>query len=191
VNINDKHFEVVIRRMLNKVQITRSGDTKLLPGELIDRLMLRRVNEKILSRGGAPASAQPVLLGITKAALSTDSFLAASSFQHTIKVLARAAIAGEEDPLIGLKENVIIGKLIPAGTGFGQFKDDRTEGLARHAEVLAEGYIAPPLAVEPVFEDEAPVVEEEAVMVEDAVAAEETVVTEEEPGETVDAGAAD
>lgn len=191
VNINDKHFEVVIRRMLNKVQITRSGDTKLLPGELVDRLMLRRVNEKILSRGGTPGSAQPVLLGITKAALNTDSFLSASSFQHTIKVLARAAIAGEEDPLIGLKENVIIGKLIPAGTGFEQFKDNRTEMLARHAEVLAEGYIAPPLAVEPVFEDELPVLEEEAAVAEDVVAVEEAVATEEAPGETVDAGAAD
>jgi DNA-directed RNA polymerase subunit beta' len=118
VNINDKHFEVMIRKMLSKVQITRSGDTDLLPGELIDRLALRDINEKIVSRGGTPASAQNVLLGVTKAALSTDSFLSASSFQHTIKVLAGAAIAGKEDPLIGLKENVIIGKLIPAGTGF-------------------------------------------------------------------------
>jgi DNA-directed RNA polymerase subunit beta' len=118
VNINDKHFEVMIRKMLSKVQITRSGDTDLLPGELIDRLALRQINEQIIADGGNPASAQNVLLGVTKAALNTDSFLSASSFQHTIKVLAGAAIAGKEDPLIGLKENVIIGKLIPAGTGF-------------------------------------------------------------------------
>ncbi len=118
VNINDKHFEVMIRKMLSKVQITRSGDTDLLPGELIDRLALRQINERIIGNGGTPASAQNILLGVTKAALNTDSFLSASSFQHTIKVLAGAAIAGKEDPLVGLKENVIIGKLIPAGTGF-------------------------------------------------------------------------
>lgn len=122
VNINDKHFEVMIRKMLSKVQITRSGDTDLLPGELIDRLALREINEEIVSRGGTPASGQNVLLGVTKAALNTDSFLSASSFQHTIKVLAGAAIAGKEDPLIGLKENVIIGKLIPAGTGFHYYQ---------------------------------------------------------------------
>jgi DNA-directed RNA polymerase subunit beta' len=123
VNINDKHFEVMVRKMLSRVQVTRSGDTSLLPGELIDRLALRDINEKIIAQGGIPASAQNVLLGVTKAALNTDSFLSASSFQHTIKVLAGAAIEGKEDPLIGLKENVIIGKLIPAGTGFFYYKD--------------------------------------------------------------------
>ncbi len=123
VNINDKHFEVMIRKMLSKVQVTRSGDTDLLPGELIDRLALRQINEKVLAAGGTPASAQNVLLGVTKAALNTDSFLSASSFQHTIKVLAGAAIAGKKDPLIGLKENVIIGKLIPAGTGFHHYQN--------------------------------------------------------------------
>jgi DNA-directed RNA polymerase subunit beta' len=127
VNINDKHFEVMIRKMLSKVQVTRSGDTDLLPGELIDRLELRNVNERIMAEGGTPASGQNILLGVTKAALSTDSFLSASSFQHTIKVLAGAAIAGKEDPLIGLKENVIIGKLIPAGTGFHQHSHGDTE----------------------------------------------------------------
>jgi len=129
VNINDKHFELMIRKMLSKVQVTRSGDTELLPGELIDRLELRNVNERIMADGGTPASGQNVLLGVTKAALSTDSFLSASSFQHTIKVLAGAAIAGKEDPLIGLKENVIIGKLIPAGTGFHHYShpDSDTE----------------------------------------------------------------
>jgi DNA-directed RNA polymerase subunit beta' len=118
-NINDKHFEVIVKKMLSKVQIVRPGDTELLPGELIDRAALQQLNENLAAEGKATATAVPVLLGVTKASLSTDSFLSASSFQHTIKVLAGAAIEGKEDRLIGLKENVIIGKLIPAGTGFG------------------------------------------------------------------------
>src|SRR5690606_2104051 len=105
-------------KMLSKVQITRSGDSDLLPGELIDQLHLLEMNEELLANGKEPSAGIPVLLGVTKAALSTDSFLSASSFQHTIKVLAGAAIEGKVDPLYGLKENVIIGKLIPAGTGF-------------------------------------------------------------------------
>ncbi len=143
VNINDKHFEVIIRKMLSKVQITRSGDTDLLPGELIDRLVLRQINERIIAQGGQPAAAQNVLLGVTKAALSTDSFLSASSFQHTIKVLAGAAIAGKEDPLIGLKENVIIGKLIPAGTGFHHYRELRAKAAAAAAEAGGESGSAP------------------------------------------------
>jgi DNA-directed RNA polymerase subunit beta' len=124
-NINDKHFEVIIRKMMSKVQVTRPGDTPYLPGDLVDYLDLRRINEQMLSQGKRPARFLEILLGITKASLSTDSFLSASSFQHTIKVLAGAAIASTEDPLYGLKENVIIGKLIPAGTGFvrGRFAD--------------------------------------------------------------------
>ena len=117
-NISDKHFEVIIRKMMSKVQITRPGDTDYLPGDLVDLLELRNRNEQLLAEGRRPAKFIEVLLGITKASLSTDSFLSASSFQHTIKVLAQAAIASTEDPLYGLKENVIIGKLIPAGTGF-------------------------------------------------------------------------
>ncbi|MEW5986771.1 MAG: DNA-directed RNA polymerase subunit beta' [Chloroflexota bacterium] len=117
-NINDKHFETIIRKMLSKVMITASGDTEMLPGELIEATIFQEVNDQVVAEGGQPARAEPVLLGVTKASLSTDSFLSASSFQHTIKVLAGAAIAGKEDQLIGLKENVIIGKLIPAGTGF-------------------------------------------------------------------------
>jgi DNA-directed RNA polymerase subunit beta' len=124
-NINDKHFEVIIRKMMSKVQVTRPGDTPYLPGDLVDYLELRRVNDQMLTAGKRPAKFLEVLLGITKASLSTDSFLSASSFQHTIKVLAGAAIASTEDPLFGLKENVIIGKLIPAGTGFvrGRFAE--------------------------------------------------------------------
>jgi DNA-directed RNA polymerase subunit beta' len=125
-NIHDKHFEIIIRKMLSKVQVTRPGDTNLLPGDLVDYLELKRVNDQLLSEGKRPAKFVEVLLGITKASLSTDSFLSASSFQHTIKVLAGAAIASSEDPLFGLKENVIIGKLIPAGTGFvrGRFAEE-------------------------------------------------------------------
>jgi len=124
-NIHDKHFEVIIRKMMSKVQVTRPGDTKYLPGDPVDRLEIRRVNEQLLAEGKQPARFSEVLLGVTKASLSTDSFLSASSFQHTIKVLAGAAIGSTTDPLFGLKENVIIGKLIPAGTGFihGRFTE--------------------------------------------------------------------
>ncbi len=124
-NIHDKHFEVIIRKMMSKVQVTRPGDTKYLPGDPVDRLEIRKMNEQLLAEGKQPARFSEVLLGVTKASLSTDSFLSASSFQHTIKVLAGAAIGSTTDPLFGLKENVIIGKLIPAGTGFvqGRFND--------------------------------------------------------------------
>jgi DNA-directed RNA polymerase subunit beta' len=126
-NINDKHFEVIIRKMLSKVQITRPGDTDYLPGELIDRIQLQHENEALVADGKQPAAAVPVLLGVTKASLSTDSFLSAASFQHTIKVLAGAAIEAKSDPLYGLKENVIIGKLIPAGTGFWEYNERAVE----------------------------------------------------------------
>ncbi len=117
-NIHDKHFEVIIRKMLSKVQVIRPGDANCLPGDAIDRLEMRKINEALIAEGKQPARVQDILLGVTKASLSTDSFLSASSFQHTIKVLASAAIGSSTDPLYGLKENVIIGKLIPAGTGF-------------------------------------------------------------------------
>ncbi|MCZ2114426.1 MAG: DNA-directed RNA polymerase subunit beta' [Anaerolineae bacterium] len=126
-NIHDKHFEVIIRKMLSKVVVTESGDTDMLPGDLIDTPIFHEKNNEVTAEGGQPAQAEPVLLGITKASLNTDSFLSASSFQHTIKVLAGAAIAGKEDHLIGLKENVIIGKLIPAGTGFRPEEDEPME----------------------------------------------------------------
>ena len=135
-NIHDKHFETIIRKMLSKVQVTRPGDAKYLPGDVVDRLEIRKINEQLLSEGRQPARFSEVLLGVTKASLSTDSFLSASSFQHTIKVLAGAAIGSTTDPLIGLKENVIIGKLIPAGTGFihGRFTAETEEGLEDDAE---------------------------------------------------------
>jgi DNA-directed RNA polymerase subunit beta' len=124
-NINDKHFEVIVRKMLGKVQVVRPGDSPYLPMDLVDRLVMRKVNDQLVAESKQPAKFAEVLLGVTKASLSTDSFLSASSFQHTIKVLAGAAIASTEDPLFGLKENVIIGKLIPAGTGFvaGRFRE--------------------------------------------------------------------
>ncbi len=129
-NIHDKHFEVIIRKMMSKVSISRAGDTKHLPGDAVDRQELRRLNETLLTEDKQPAKFQDILLGVTKASLSTDSWLSASSFQHTIKVLAGAAIGSTTDPLYGLKENVIIGKLLPAGTGFvpGRFKDEHGSG---------------------------------------------------------------
>jgi len=114
VNINDKHIETIIRQMLRKVRIEDTGDTELLPGELVDRFVYEDINAKVLAEGGEPATAQPALLGITKASLNTDSFLSAASFQETTRVLTEAAVAGKTDKLVGLKENVIIGKLIPA-----------------------------------------------------------------------------
>jgi len=126
-NIHDKHFEVIIRKMLGKVQVIRPGDSPFLPLDYVDRLEMRRINEQLAAEGKTPARFSEVLLGVTRASLSTDSFLSAASFQHTIKVMAGAAIASTEDPLFGLKENVIIGKLIPAGTGFVAGRFDRPE----------------------------------------------------------------
>jgi len=114
VAINDKHIEIIVRQMLRKVRVDSPGDTELLPGELVDRFVYEDINVKVLAEGGEPATAQPVLLGITKASLNTDSFLSAASFQETTRVLTEAAVAGKTDRLLGLKENVIIGKLIPA-----------------------------------------------------------------------------
>ncbi|MBE0669063.1 MAG: DNA-directed RNA polymerase subunit beta' [Anaerolineales bacterium] len=139
-NIHDKHFEVIIRKMLSKVQVTRPGDTKYLPGDAVDRLEIRKVNEQLLAEAKQAARFQEILLGVTKASLSTDSFLSASSFQHTIKVLASAAIGSTIDPLFGLKENVIIGKLIPAGTGFvhGRFTDEEAQNNATQWSTLPD-----------------------------------------------------
>ena len=122
VDINDKHLEVVVRQMTRKVKVTDSGDTELLPGTMIDIFDFREANEKVREFGGVEAQGEQVLLGITKAALATDSFLSAASFQETTRVLTEAAIKGKIDPLLGLKENVIIGKLIPAGTGMMRYR---------------------------------------------------------------------
>jgi len=140
-NINDKHFEVIIRKMVGKVQIIRPGDSHYLPMDVIDRLEIKATNEKLIAEGKQPARFVEILLGVTKASLSTDSFLSAASFQHTIKVLAGAAIASTEDPLFGLKENVIIGKLIPAGTGFvhGRFTLPSDKPIVVEEVVAVEG----------------------------------------------------
>jgi len=118
VDTNDKHIEVIVRQMLRKVTIDESGDSEFLPGEMIDRFIFNEVNAELLAEGGEPATAQETLIGVTKASLSTESFLSAASFQETTRVLTEAAINGRVDRLHGLKENVIIGKLIPAGSGF-------------------------------------------------------------------------
>ena len=126
VEINDKHIEVIVRQMLRKVRIENQGDTSMLPGSLVDIFTYEDENEKALENGGVPASAKRTLLGITKTALATESFLSAASFQETARVLTEAAIKNKVDPLIGLKENVIIGKLIPAGTGMKIYKNIST-----------------------------------------------------------------
>jgi DNA-directed RNA polymerase subunit beta' len=123
VDINDKHIEVMVRQMMRKVKVEEAGDTELLPGGLIDIFEFDEANQKAREMGGEEATAKPVLLGITKASLATDSFLSAASFQETTRVLTEAAIKGKIDPLLGLKENVIIGKLIPAGTGMSRYRD--------------------------------------------------------------------
>ncbi len=123
VEINDKHIEVIVRQMLKKIRIENNGDSELLPGTLVDTLEFDDVNEKLIAEGKEPAEGKQVLLGITKAALATNSFLSAASFQETTKVLTEAAIKGKVDPLIGLKENVLIGKLLPVGTGMKRYRD--------------------------------------------------------------------
>jgi DNA-directed RNA polymerase subunit beta' len=123
VGINDKHIEVMVRQMLRKVRIEEAGDTGMLPGEDVDVAVFNENNTAAIDAGKKPAKGKPILLGITKASLATDSFLSAASFQETTRVLTDAAIKGKEDPLLGLKENVIIGKLIPAGTGMRRYRD--------------------------------------------------------------------
>ncbi len=123
VDINDKHIEVMIRQILRKVKVDNPGDTELLPGGLIDSFELEEENERVVAAGLNPATSKPVILGITKASLATDSFLSAAAFQETTRVLTDAAIKGKVDPLLGLKENVMIGKLIPAGTGMSRYRN--------------------------------------------------------------------
>jgi DNA-directed RNA polymerase subunit beta' len=123
VSINDKHIEIIVRQMLRKVRIEDPGDTEFLPGSQVSKFAFDDENERVMTKGGRPALGKPVLLGITKAALTTDSFVSAASFQETTRVLTEAAINGKEDALLGLKENVIVGRLIPAGTGFEAYRD--------------------------------------------------------------------
>ena len=125
--IHDKHIEIIIRQMLRRITVIESGDTVFLPGELIDRSSFEAENRRILTESGVPAQGRPVLMGITKASLATESWLSAASFQETTKVLTDAAIQGKSDALVGLKENVILGKLIPAGTGLDRYRNIRVE----------------------------------------------------------------
>ena len=138
VSIDDKHIEVIVRQMTSKVRIEDAGDTTLLPGELIELRQVEQVNGAMAITGGAPAEFTPVLLGITKASLNTDSFISAASFQETTRVLTEAAIEGKSDWLRGLKENVIIGRLIPAGTGFSGFEEELRSEAGPHPDILEE-----------------------------------------------------
>ena len=138
VAISDKHIEVIVRQMTSKVRIEDAGDTTLLPGELIELRQVEDTNQAMSITGGAPAEFTPVLLGITKASLNTDSFISAASFQETTRVLTEAAIEGKSDWLRGLKENVIIGRLIPAGTGFSGFVEELASEAGPHPDILAE-----------------------------------------------------
>jgi DNA-directed RNA polymerase subunit beta' len=122
VTINDKHIEVIVRQMMKKVRIEDSGDTSFLIGEQVDRMTFQEANEKVKKDGGKPAHGKPLLLGITKASLTTESFVSAASFQETTRVLTEAAINGEIDELRGLKENVIMGRITPAGTGMSRYR---------------------------------------------------------------------
>lgn len=121
VPIDDKHIEIIIGQMLRKVKIEDAGDTNLLPGQIMDKFKFREENKKIKDMGGKPSTAKPLLLGITRASLQADSFISAASFQETTKVLTRAALEGKVDNLVGLKENVILGHLVPAGTGYKSY----------------------------------------------------------------------
>ena len=142
VSIHDKHIEIIVRQMLRRVTVIESGDTNLLPSDLVDRGRFEEENRRVVSEGGKPASGRPVLMGITKASLATESWLSAASFQETTRVLTDAAIHGRSDSLRGLKENVIIGKLIPAGTGLERYRNIRVEPTeeARAAAYSVTGY---------------------------------------------------
>ena len=127
VSIHDKHIEVIVRQMLKRVTVLESGNAALLPGELVDRTIFETENRRVVASGGTPASGRPELMGITKASLATESWLSAASFQETTRVLTDAALGAKSDPLLGLKENVIIGKLIPAGTGLPRYRNVKVE----------------------------------------------------------------
>ncbi|MCA0989451.1 DNA-directed RNA polymerase subunit beta' [Guptibacillus algicola] len=133
VEIGDKHVEVMVRQMMRKIRVIDAGDTEVLPGSLVDIHQFKDVNRRVLVKGGLPATGRPVLLGITKASLETESFLSAASFQETTRVLTDAAIKGKRDELLGLKENVIIGKLVPAGTGMQRYRRINVAGEAQEA----------------------------------------------------------
>jgi len=154
VEIGDKHIEVMVRQMLRKVRVMDPGETELLPGTLLDLSDFEDANTEILHKGGIPATARPVLLGITKASLETNSFLSAASFQETTRVLTDAAIRGKKDYLRGLKENVIIGKIIPAGTGISRYRNLEPFSKIEDVEAYIEENKPAPLPPEPVKVEE-------------------------------------
>ena len=175
VEINDKHIEVIVRQMLKKIRIEERGDTEFLPGTMVDVLEFNDVNEQMVAEGKEPATGEQIMLGITKASLATDSFLSAASFQETTKVLTEAAIKGKVDHLIGLKENVIIGKLIPAGTGMRKYRDVKLDtglGMDMDDEISFDDF-----DMDDDTESEAPA--ETAETVESEENADETVTVEE------------
>ena len=145
VSINDKHIEIIVRQMLRKVRIEDPGDTEFLPGSQVSKFVFEDENERVVANGGRPALGKPVLLGITKAALTTDSFVSAASFQETTRVLTEASINGRQDTLLGLKENVIVGRLIPAGTGFGEYRD--TFVISPKQEAPPPGLVNEPVGI--------------------------------------------
>ena len=142
VAIHDKHIEVIIRQMLKRITVIESGATEFLPGSLVERALFESENRRVVAEGGEPASGRPVLMGITKASLATESWLSAASFQETTRVLTDAAISAKSDSLVGLKENVIIGKLIPAGTGIARYRNVEVNPTeeARAAAFSMAGY---------------------------------------------------
>jgi DNA-directed RNA polymerase subunit beta' len=135
VRINDKHIEVIIRQMLKKVRIEEPGETEFLATQQVDKWQFQKENSRVIKKGAKPALATPLLLGITKASLTTESFISAASFQETTRVLTDAAASGKQDELYGLKENVIVGHLIPSGTGF---RSHREIEIVKLAEALSE-----------------------------------------------------
>ena len=140
--IHDKHIEIIVRQMLRRVTVIEQGDANLIPGDLVDRASFEDENRRVVAERGTPASGRPVLMGITKASLAVESWLSAASFQETTRVLTDAAIHGKSDKLRGLKENIIIGKLIPAGTGLERYRNIRVEPTeeARQAAYSVTGY---------------------------------------------------
>ena len=179
VEINDKHIEVIVRQMLKKIRIEEKGDTEFLPGTMVDVLEFEEVNEQLVAEGKEPATGEQIMLGITKASLATESFLSAASFQETTKVLTEAAIKGKVDHLVGLKENVIIGKHIPAGTGMKKYRD-----VKLNTDIKMEDELDLEDDIE--FDENADLTDElteEAVVDKNADAVEETVTETEESTE--------
>jgi len=150
VSINDKHIEIIVRQMLRRVKIEDPGDTEFLIGSQVDKFVFADENERVMAKGGRPAIGKPILLGITKASLSTDSFISAASFQETTRVLTEAAIAGKVDDLLGLKENVIVGRLIPAGTGLFDYRESfvKVPPQPERIETVEELAVSPVPALE-------------------------------------------